>query len=410
MPGKGDNVMKLRKLCCCFLLVLALLPRPWARAEEEEVFDPSPWESVETLSSVEDVASRVGAAVLMERETGTCLYEHNPHDRMAPASVTKIMTMLLVCEALDGGSLTEETRVRCSAYAAGMGGSQIFLKEGEEMSVGDLLKSVAVASANDAAVALAEEIAGSEGEFVRRMNRRAAELGMADTRFANCTGLPASEEHLTSAWDIALMSRELLGHDRIRAYTSIWTDSVRDGAFGLANTNKLVRFYEGCTGLKTGFTQEAMYCLSASARRDGTEYIAVILHAETSAERFEAAKLLLNHAFALWQLVDALPDGALPPVAVALGKEKYIQPVMGTGTKLLIKKTEAAALRKELALPESVEAPVAAGQELGCLRLLDGDGRELMCLKVVAPAAVERLGWGRLFLLCLRALAGGQLP
>ena len=399
--------MDVRKLCFCFMLAFSLLLRPALASEEEEVFDPEPWEAVEALGSLEDVAGRVGAAVLMERETGTSLYEHNAHARLSPASVTKIMTMLLVCEALDGGSLTEETVVRCSAHAAGMGGSQIFLKEGEAMSVGDLLKSVAVASANDAAVALAESVAGSEGEFVARMNERAGELGMEDTRFANCTGLPAEGEHLTSAWDIALMSRELLGHDRIRAYTSIWTDSIRDGAFGLANTNKLVRFYEGCTGLKTGFTQEAMYCLSASALREGTEYIAVVLHAETSAERFEAAKLLLDHAFALWQLVDALPDGALPPVAVELGKEKYIQPVMGGSTKLLLKKTEAAALRKELELPEKVEAPVAAGQALGRLRLLDGEGRELLCLPVTAPAAVPRLGWGRVFLLCLRALFTG---
>ncbi len=399
--------MDVRKLCFCFMLAFSLLLRPALASEEEEVFDPVPWEAVETLSSLEDVAGRVGAAVLMERETGTSLYEHNAHARLSPASVTKIMTMLLVCEALDGGGLTEETVVRCSAHAAGMGGSQIFLKEGEAMSVGDLLKSVAVASANDAAVALAEAVAGSEGEFVARMNERAGELGMKDTRFANCTGLPAEEEHLTSAWDIALMSRELLGHDRIRAYTSIWTDSVRDGAFSLSNTNKLVRFYQGCTGLKTGFTQEAMYCLSASALREGTEYIAVVLHAETSAERFEAAKLLLDHAFALWQLVDALPDGALPPVAVELGTEKYIQPVMGGSTKLLMKKAEAAALRKELELPEKTQAPVAAGQALGRLRLLDGEGRELLSLPVVAPAAVPRLGWGRVFLFCLRALVTG---
>ncbi len=401
--------MRFLRLICCFLLVLALLPRPALGAEEEEVFDPEIWDSVEALSSLEDVADHVGAAVLMERETGTCLYEHNAHKRMEPASVTKIMTMLLVCEALDGGSLTEETVVRCSAYAAGMGGSQIFLKEGEAMCVGDLLKSVAVASANDAAVALAEAVAGSEGEFVARMNARAGELGMADTCFANCTGLPTEEEHLTSAWDIGLMSRELLGHERIRAYTAIWTDSVRDGTFGLSNTNKLVRFYEGCTGLKTGFTQGAMYCLSASALREGTEYIAVVLHAETSAERFEAAKLLLNHAFALWKLVDVLPDGALPPVAVELGKEKYIQPVMGGGTKLLLKKAEAAALRKELELPDRVEAPVTVGQQLGCLRLLDGEGRELLCLPVTTPAAVERLSWGRVFLLCLRALVTGSI-
>ena len=398
----------MRKVCC-FMLILALSLGlcPVRGAEEaEEVFDPEPWESAEALASLEDVAGRVGAAVLMERETGTVLYEHNPHARLAPASVTKIMTMLLTCEAMDAGQFTEETLLSCSAYAAGMGGSQIFLEEGERMCAGDLLKSVAVASANDAAVVLAEAVAGSEGDFVRKMNEKAAALGMEDTVFSNCTGLPGEGEHLTSAWDIALMSRALLGHDRIRTYTGIWTDSIREGSFGLANTNKLVRFYEGCTGLKTGFTQEAMYCLSASARREGTEYIAVVLHAETSAERFEAAKLLLNHAFANWVLAEVLPEGALPPVAVSLGTRKYLQPVIDGGTKLLLRKEEAARLRKELTVEERVEAPVAAGQELGRLRVLDGGGRELVSLPVTAPEAVERLRWPRLFLLCLRALAG----
>ena len=401
--------MRLRVRCICLLLALFLLaPAPASAAEEEEAFDPELWESVEALASPEDVAARVGAAVLIERETGTCLFEHEAHARLAPASVTKIMTMLLVCEAMDEGLLTEETEIVCSARAAGMGGSQIFLKEGERMSAGDLLKSVAVASANDAAVALAEAVSGSEGAFTARMNERAAELGMADTCFSNCTGLPAEGEHLTSAWDVALMSRALLGHERIRAYTAIWTDSVRDGAFGLSSTNKLVRFYEGCTGLKTGYTREAMYCVSASARRDGTEYIAVVLHAESSAERFEAAKLLLDYAFAGWQLADALPDGPLPPVAVDLGREKYLQPVLGSETRLLLKKSEAAGLRRELDLPEAVAAPVAAGQALGSLRLLDASGRELAVVPVVAPAAVPRLGWGGAFLLCLRLLFTGR--
>ena len=392
--------------CLLFALMLGLCPVRAAEEAAEEVFDPEPWESVEALASLEDVASRVGAAVLMERETGKCLYEHNPHARLAPASVTKIMTMLLVCEAMDAGLFTEESLLTCSAYASQMGGSQIFLREGEQMSVGDLLKSVAVASANDAAVVLAEAVAGSEGDFVGKMNEKAAALGMGDTVFSNCTGLPTEGEHLTSAWDIALMSRALLDHERIRAYTGIWTDSVRDGSFGLANTNKLVRFYEGCTGLKTGFTQEAMYCLSASAKREGTEYIAVVLHAETSAERFEAAKLLLNHAFANWTLLNVLPDGALPPVAVTLGREKYLQPVLSGDTKLLLRKEEAARVQKELTVQERVEAPVARGQELGRLRVLDGNGSTLLTLPVTAPAAVERLGFGQVFLLCLRILIG----
>ena len=396
-------------LLCLLLAALLLLPLPVRGSEgDEEGFDPEPWESVEALAGVEDVAARVGAAVLVERETGTCLYEHGAHARLAPASVTKIMTMLLVCEALDEGLFTEETALTCSADAAAKGGSQIFLEEGERMTAGELLKSVAVASANDAAVVLAEAVAGSEGEFVRKMNEKAAALGMADTRFANCTGLPTEEEHLTSAWDVAIMSRALLAHDRIRAYTGIWTDSVRDGTFGLANTNKLVRFYEGCTGLKTGYTQEAGYCVSASARREGTEFIAVILKAPSSAERFEAAKLLLNYAFAGWQMADVLPDGALPPVAVDLGTARWLQPELSSGTRLLLRRGEAAGLRKELALPERVAAPVEKGQALGSLRVLDREGRLLAELSLTAPEAVPRLGWGGIFRLCLRTLLTGR--
>ena len=399
-----------RRLCLPLVFLLLLLPPVRAAEDAEESFDPEPWESVEALAGVEDVAARVGAAVLVERETGTCLYEYNAHARLAPASVTKIMTMLLVCEALDGGLLSEDGELTCSAAAAAMGGSQIFLEEGERMTVNELLKSVAVASANDAAVVLAEAVAGSEGEFVRKMNEKAAALGMADTRFANCTGLPTEEEHLTSAWDVALMSRALLAHDRIRAFTGIWTDSVRDGAFGLANTNKLVRFYAGCTGLKTGYTQEAQYCVSASARREGTEFIAVILKAPSSAERFEAAKLLLNYGFAGWQTVDALPDGALPPVAVTLGTARWLQPELSSGTRLLLRREEAAGLRKELALPERVEAPVEKGQALGSLRVLDGEGRLLAEISLTAPEAVPRLGWAGIFRCCLRTLLTGRVP
>lgn len=400
--------MHIRKRTLCLLLALALLAALPARAEEEESFDPEIWESVEALASPEDVAACVGAAVLMERETGQCLFQHEAHARLSPASVTKIMTMLLVCEALEDGSLTEDTEVTCSAFASGMGGSQIFLKEGEVMPVRDLLKSVAVASANDAAVALAEAVAGSEGAFVERMNERASQLGMADTHFSNCTGLPTEGEHLTSAWDIALMSRALLGHEGIRPYTAIWTDSVRDGAFGLSNTNKLVRYYPGCTGLKTGYTREAMFCLSASACRDGTEFIAVVLHAPGSAERFDAARLLLDYGFANWVLADALPEGPLPPVRVALGQAKYLQPQLGSFGKLLLKKSEAAGLRRELSLPEEVEAPVEAGQVLGRLRLLDARGNELASVPVVSPGPVARLDWPGALKLCFRFLLTGR--
>ena len=399
--------MKTRRIFPLLLAFILLLQPVRASSEEaEEVFDPEPWEAVETIASVEDVARSVGAAVLIERETGQCLYEHEAHRRLPPASVTKIMTMLLVCEALDGGTLSPEETVTCSAYACSMGGSQIYLRENEQMTVSDLLKSVAVASANDAAVALAERVAGSEGEFVRRMNEKAAALGMNDTVFSNCTGLPCEGEHLTSAWDIALMSRALLSHERIRQYTTIWTDSVRNGEFGLSNTNKLVRFYDGCTGLKTGFTQDAMYCLSASAMRDGTEYIAVILHAETSDVRFECAKLLLNHAFATYCTADAAPDSPLPPIPVHLGTADYLQPVLAGSTKLLLTRQQASGVRKSLTLPEMLEAPVEAGQTIGELRLTDPNGETLLTVPVLAPEAVPRLGFFRTLWYVLRVLIG----
>lgn len=376
------------------LFALSLLTLP---VGAEEVFDDEPW-SAAALTAVEDIPLSVPSAILMEKETGEIIYELNSHERLAPASVTKVMTMLLVVEAIEAGGLSLEDTVTASAAATGMGGSQIFLKEGEQMSVDTLLKCVAVASANDAAVALAEHIAGSEAAFAAMMNRRAEELGMSDTVFANCTGLPCEGEHLTTAYDIALMSRELIRHDMIKNYTKIWLDSIRDGEFGIANTNKLVRFYQGATGLKTGFTNEAGYCVAATAERDGAEYIAVVMHGDTSDARFESAKILLNHAFANYALVSALPDEALSPVAVTLGEADFVQPVPAQSPKLLLPKAEAAGLVKTVELPEAVAAPVAQGQELGRLRLSAADGRELASVPLVADCAVEKQSWLRLFL------------
>ena len=231
-----------------------------------------------------DLDLSAASAVLMEKETGALLYEKESHQQLEPASVTKVMTLLLIMEDLDSGRLSKEDLVTVSAAAAGMGGSQVYLKEGEQLSAGELIKCIAVVSGNDAAVAMAEHLAGSEAAFVERMNRRAQELGMKDTVFVNCTGLPAAGHH-SSAYDIALMSRELiLHHPDIRTYTTIWMDSIRDGAFGLTNTNRLVRFYPGATGLKTGSTDSALYCLSATAERDGMELIAVVMKAPSSAQ------------------------------------------------------------------------------------------------------------------------------
>ncbi len=395
---------KLRRVWA-MILMLALLALP-AGAEdgEEEDFDPENWAAVEALSSLEDVSASVGAAVLMERETRTCLYESEARRHLPIASVTKVMTLLLVTELVDRGDLQLEQRVTCSAYAASMGGSQIFLEEGETMTVEDLIKAVAVSSANDGAVALAEAAAGSEGAFVEQMNQRARDLGMADTVFANCTGLPTQGEHYSCAWDIAILSCRLLDCEWIRNYTTIWMDSVRDGAFGLSNTNKLIRFYPGATGLKTGFTQEAMYCLSASAMRDGAEYVAVILHAPSSDIRFESAKLLLNHAFANYQLVEILPDAALAPVPVHMGTSPWVQPVLSGQTKLLLEKRQISGLRKEITLAEEAEAPVEAGQALGYLRLLDGEGRELARAELTAGETVPRASWGAVLLRLMRIL------
>ena len=333
--------------------------------------------------------TEAGSAVLMEKETGTVLYEDHAHDKLEPASVTKVMTLLLVMEAIDSGRLKLDDMVTVSARAASMGGSQVYLKEGEHMTVDDMLKAVAVVSGNDAAVALAEHLAGSESAFVERMNQRARELGMEDTNFLNCTGLPAAG-HLTSAYDIALMSRALIGHAKIREYTTIWMDTIRDGQFQLANTNKLVRFYEGCTGLKTGSTDSALYCLSATAERDGMELIAVVMKSPTSAQRFESAKSLLNFGFANYTLLDIQPDAAIPPVEVSLGTLDQVQPILGQGSRILVDRNELNEVTTELRLTDNVEAPVEQGQKLGEMVVSVG-GQERQVIPLVADQAVERL-------------------
>lgn len=354
------------------------------------------FEEGEIAVSTEDISIDAPSAILIEKETGTVLYEKNADERMEPASVTKVMTILLIVEAIESGSISLESMVPVSEYAESMGGSQIYLEQGEQMSVHDMLKSIVVSSANDAAVAMAEYIAGTEQAFVSKMNQRAQELGMKNTVFCNCTGLLDTPEHLTTARDIALMSRELIGHDMIKEYTTIWTDSVRNGEFGLSNTNKLVRFYEGATGLKTGFTQGAMYCLSATAERDGVEYIAVVLHCETSPQRFESAKTLLSYAFANYTLVDVSPDKVIPPMPVTLGESDYIQPVLESENKILVEKAKAASITKILELDEGVLAPVTAGQQVGKLTV-EENGNLLAEIPIISDVDVARLTWGQIF-------------
>ena len=342
------------------------------------------------------------SALLMEKETGTVLFAKDEHAKLEPASVTKVMTLLLTMEAIDSGALHYDDIITASAHACSMGGSQIWLKENEQMTVSDMLKAVCVVSANDCAVALAEAVSGSEEAFVEKMNQRAAELGMADTHFCNATGLPA-EGHVTSAYDIALMSRELIrNHPDIRQYTTIWMDTLRDGASSLVNTNRLIRYYEGATGLKTGSTDSALYCLSGTAERDGMELIAVIMKDATSAQRFADAQALLNYGFASYALENVVPESVLPPVPVSLGTQATVQPVLGEDTHLLLEKALAVDLHQSVSLPESLEAPVAAGSRIGTLTVTAGDGQVVAELPLLAGEDVPRVTFGQMLLRVLR--------
>ena len=347
------------------------------------------------------------SAVLMDVETGTVLSEQNAHEPLAPASVTKVMTMLLIMEAIDSGKIRWEDTVTASEAAASKGGSQVYLKVGETMTVSDMVKSIAVSSANDCACAMAEHLAGSEAAFVEQMNTKAKELGMNDTNCVNCTGLdddPQAASHRTSAYDIALMSRELLkNHPDIKKYTTIWMDTVRGGAFGLSNTNKMVRFYDGCTGLKTGFTSGAGYCLSASAQREGLELVAVVMGSETSKDRFAACKSLLDYGFANFSLyTPALQEGASVPVK--LGTAESVAAVPGGSTALLVDKAQRNSITAEIELEESVTAPVSRGQRLGTLTVKAGD-QVISRVPLVAEREVVRLNILDLWKILLRRIA-----
>lgn len=343
------------------------------------------------------------SALLMEKQTGTVLFAKDEHTPREPASVTKVMTLLLTMEAIDSGALSYDDTVTGSAHAASMGGSQIWLKEGEQMRVEELIKAVCIVSGNDAAVALGEHLAGSEEAFVARMNERAKELGMNDTHFVNCTGLPA-DGHMTSAYDIALMSRELIWHHPdIRRFTTIWMDSLRDGQSMLVNTNKLIRFYPGATGLKTGSTSSAKYCISATAEKDGMELIAVVLGGSTSDKRFSDAKVLLNYGFASYSLVTVTPESPLPAIPVTLGTQKTVQSVLSPDNALLLEKNRAGGLTQSLTLPESVEAPIEAGEPLGTLDIFSSDGTLLVSLPLLAGESVARVTWWQLFCRCAEA-------
>ncbi len=364
----------------------------------------SPVYAVNTLTD-NDIEISAPSAILTEKVTGEVIYEKNAHEKLPPASVTKVMTMLLIVEAIERGDISLEDTVTASERAASFGGSCVYLEQGEKMSVGEMLKCICVVSANDCAVAMAEHLCGTEQAFVSRMNERARELGMEDTVFRNCTGLFDDDGHYTSAYDVAVMSRELIRHDLIKQYSTIWTDSIRGGEFGLTNTNRLVYRYDGCTGLKTGFTEKAMYCLAATAERDGVEYIAVIMHAAGSDARNADAMTLLNYGFANYRLLPLRAPDVLPPVRVSLGDADSVQPLYDGAQAALVPKSGTGELSYETDLPDTLTAPVAEGQRIGTLRVSSG-GNVLYTVPLVSDTSVARAGFAATLLELLKSYVG----
>ena len=340
-----------------------------------------------------DLGLNAKSAILMEEATGNILYESNPNERLPIASVTKVMTMLLIMEAVDSGKISLDDMVTVSENAMSYGGSTMFLETGEQLTVNDMLKGIAVASANDGCVAMAEHLAGSESAFVDMMNEKAKELGMENTHFMNTNGLD-EDDHYSSARDVAIMSRELMKHETIFNYTSIWMDTLRGGKFQLANTNKLIRFYDGANGLKTGSTSKALCCLSAAAKRNDMQLIAVVLGAPTSAERFASAKSLLDYGFANYAVNTQITAGdEVQKIAVEKGVDKEVGVVAGDSCSTLVKKGQEDNITKEIKIDETITAPIEAGQKIGTMTI-SRDGEVIADIDLNASSAVEKKGIG----------------
>lgn len=371
---------KMKALFCAIMIAALLTPGLGVFAARSDIAAVSSGLTLELSSS---------SACLMEAATGEVIYEQNADEPLEPASVTKVMSLLLICEALDEGILKLDDLVTGSEAAASMGGSQIWLEVGEQLSVDDMLKAMVVVSANDCTVAMAEHLAGSEEAFVARMNKRAAELGMKNTNFVNSTGLPI-ENHHTTARDIAIMTRELLTHEVIFNYTTIWMDSLRGGEMGLSNTNKLVRFYPGANGMKTGYTDTAKYCLSATAKRDKLQLIAAVMKAPTSDERFGDAKKLLDFGFANFS-VYSTEETALPELKVLGGVRPSVPLRYGT-KEILVAKGREKQIEAVTELPESVVSPVKAGEVVGKIRYQIG-GETVAEVDIVTGEDVRRMGF-----------------
>lgn len=366
------------------------------------IFTAVPVFSVDVNAVTEETIT-APSAVLMETSSGKILFEKNPHEQRPCASITKVMTMLLVCEAIDSGKLSLDDTITASAHAASMGGSDIWLEEGETMSANDMIKATVVASANDAAVALAEHLCGSEEVFVQKMNEKANQLGMKDTVFKNCNGLD-EDGHITSAYDVAVMSRELMKHEMIFDYTSIWLDNLRDGKTQIVNTNKLLKTYKGITGLKTGTTNDAGCCMAASATRGDMSLVAVVLGCNSGKERFSDAAALLDYGFANFSVTQLkAPDDLPKTIKVENGMQKNIGIGCDINSSIVLDKNSGSKIVSKIDLPESIEAPVASGQKLGTVTY-SLDGKAVKSFEITALQHAEQISFASVFSVLLNSI------
>ncbi len=387
IPSKNNLIFKNYKIISIILLFLFIFsPIIYA---QDSIYE---WSSVQTSSSPTDLNLESGGAVLIEQNSGKVLYDHNMHEQLRPASVTKVMTILLIMEAIDSGTISYTDKIPCSENAANMGGSQIWLDVREELTVDEMLKAICVVSANDCTVAMAEYLAGSEEAFVQKMNEKAQSLGMNDTTFKNCHGID-EDGHVTSAYDIALMSRELLTkHPNITKYTTIWMDSLRDGKSELVNTNKLIRNYKGATGLKTGFTSVALYNLSASATRDDLSLIAVIMKAPSTKVRFAEAQKLLDYGFNHYEYKKLASNGeVVKSIIVNKGIESQVNGILETDSGVLIEKGQNKDIEQVLEVPDIISSPITKGDIIGNITY-NLNGEEIGKVNIVAEKSIERIG------------------
>lgn len=366
------------------------------------IFTAIPVFSVDVNAVTEETIT-APSAVLMETSSGKILFEKNPHEQRPCASITKVMTMLLVCEAIDNGKLSLDDTITASAHAASMGGSDIWLEEGETMSADDMIKATVVASANDAAVALAEHLCGSEEVFVEKMNEKASQLGMKGTVFKNCNGLD-EDGHITSAYDVAVMSRELMKHEMIFDYTSIWLDNLRDGKTQIVNTNKLLKTYNGITGLKTGTTNDAGCCMSASATRGDMSLVAVVLGCNSGKERFSDAAALLDYGFANFSVTQLKAPEDLPKtIKVENGMQGNIGIGCDVNASIVLDKNSSSKIVSKIDLPESIEAPVVSGQKLGTVTY-SLDGNAVKSFEITALQDAEKISFASVFSVLLNSI------